>query len=498
VIRVVPTGDLGLDVLTGGGWRLVKRFEGRESASIVVRGGAGAGKTLMGIHVALELAAAMNGDVAVGGVEILPTEYIAQLQSARPSLDASRIVQLPADAVSAEGPRVFVGLLTALDPDEPDLVTNLEALGEAVVAAGGKPVVFLVDSLIDGYGIGSSIDRIDADAVIKFAVEGGYGLVLCEETATDESSPWAFATDTVVQLGVEARERGRWIEVRKHRFGLSATGRHELDLGGERHPEVYPEPHAWGVLRRGMTNRLADRRSLLSSHGWRYPTAPQYSPLVWTDPSGGLNPMEGPLVFISAHGADVAEGLAHTIRAQTALSERDLQIEMDPLARERLGGFGAEYDLYFVPTGIGAARALRSLVECVGETFENASPAVGRVVLGDLALVLSAADAASWVEAVRMFATVVEETGWGIPVITYASRKSDDGAARARLAAEADVSIEVDGTVSLTATLNERMPRRTRQFTWVRPNPPSANPPFDEVPSPYERRTMRRGNAPKP
>ena len=39
MIRVVPTGDLGLDVLLGGGWRLVKHFEDRESATVVVRGG---------------------------------------------------------------------------------------------------------------------------------------------------------------------------------------------------------------------------------------------------------------------------------------------------------------------------------------------------------------------------------------------------------------------------------------------------------------------------
>jgi KaiC/GvpD/RAD55 family RecA-like ATPase len=86
VIRSVSTGDLGLDVLLGGGFRLVKRLAELESATVVVRGGAGAGKTLVALQVALDLATALGGDVVVGCVEILPTEYVAQVVSARPDL----------------------------------------------------------------------------------------------------------------------------------------------------------------------------------------------------------------------------------------------------------------------------------------------------------------------------------------------------------------------------------------------------------------------------
>ncbi len=78
---VVPTGDLGLDVLLGGGFRLVTRLPGKASAMVDVRGGAGAGKTLVGLHVALELAKALEGDVVVACVEILPSEYVAQVAS---------------------------------------------------------------------------------------------------------------------------------------------------------------------------------------------------------------------------------------------------------------------------------------------------------------------------------------------------------------------------------------------------------------------------------
>jgi len=237
MIRSVPTGDLGLDVLLGGGWRLVTRLPDRESATVLVRGGAGAGKTLVGLDVALGLAKALDGDVVVGCVEILPSEYAAQLRSARGELAEGRLVTLPGSAASTTSPRVFAGLLTEIDPSAPDLVASLEALGRDVVSAGGKPVVFVIDSLIEGYGIGASASRMSADAVMKLAAQGGYGVVLCEEQIGSTPSPWVFAADTVLELGTEARERGRWVEVRKHRFGASVSGRHELEIpGGDRWP----------------------------------------------------------------------------------------------------------------------------------------------------------------------------------------------------------------------------------------------------------------------
>lgn len=240
--RIVPTGDLGLDLLLGGGWRLVTRLPEQSSAMVLVRGGAGAGKTLVSLHAALALANALGGDVVVGCVEILPSEYVAQLRSARPDIEEGSIVVLPGSVTSQAGPRIFCGLLTDLDPGAPDLVASLESLGQDVARAGGKPACFIVDSLIEGYGIGTSAPRTSADAVMKFAAQGGYGLVLCEEAHGDALSPWVFAVDTVLDLGVEPRERGRWLEVRKHRFGPSVSGRHELELRGGYPRSYIPSP----------------------------------------------------------------------------------------------------------------------------------------------------------------------------------------------------------------------------------------------------------------
>lgn len=457
MIRTISGGDLGLDVLLGGGFRLVTRLPDRASATVLVRGGPGSGKTLVGLHVALELAKALGGDVAVGCVEILPSEYAAQIRSARSDIPEARVIALPASAPMASAePRVFAGLLSDLDPAEPDLVASLETFERDVRGMGGKPVVFVVDSLIEGYGIGASASRTSVDAVMKFAAQGGYGLVLCEETLTAAPSSWVFAADTVLELGVEPLERGRWIEVRKHRFGASTSGRHEIDLRG---PEVFPEPHAWVAL---------DLRDVLGAHGWSFREGTG-TPALMLHPglhtNATMRPFEGAFAFVTSSNMGVARTLAYGLLPVGTTSERDLLFEFDPLVLVTEGQFGAPGDNYYVPTVHGAARGLRDLVEGFAYEMNDPTsmvPRVQRVVLGDLDLVLPAPDALAWVEAVRVFTSLVVATGWGIPVIAYAGGLGEENgaAARSTLWRHADVAIAVRGDEGIAVERWTRAPFR--------------------------------------
>ncbi|HWO21596.1 MAG TPA: hypothetical protein VNO30_22660 [Kofleriaceae bacterium] len=439
MIRVVPTGDLGLDVLLGGGWRLVKRFEERESATVVVRGGSGVGKTLVSIQAALELASALGGDVAVGCVEILPTEYIAQLQSARPSLALSHMAMLPARATAEAGPRVYVGLLPDIDSDKPDLVEGLEQLARQVAVAGGKPVVFVVDSIIEGYGIGSSAQRIDVDDVMKFAANYGYGLILSEEVGADGPSPWMFAADTVLQLGVEARARGRWIEVRKHRFGPSATGRHDLELGARPHPEVFPAVTAW------LPPWIP---SILLAHGWHFRTdSPGTTQFRWN----GSPELGGALFLVASQRGTLAQSFAEALSpVAPAFAEADrsmLLIRFDALTHvvdhwRRDVQYGT-----YIPVAHGAVRALRWMVERFADMFgEQDPPVVSRIVVGDLAQVLASGSAEEWVEAVRTFASLVNASSWGVPIVGYETLP-DGGVPRRQLAFHADIVVVIDSHI---------------------------------------------------
>jgi hypothetical protein len=437
VIRTVPTGDLGLDVLLGGGWRLVRRLDDdRESVSVLFRGGPGTGKTLVGIQAALGIAEALGGDVAVACVEILPTEYRAQLESARRDLEADRVINLPSCTEEhAVSPRVFCGLLTDLDPASPDLVANIEALAQDVVKAGGKPVVFVVDSLIEGYGIGSSVPRPKADALMKFAAEGGYGLVLCEESVGNGSSPWAFAADTVLDLGVAARERGRWIEVRKHRFGASASGQHEIELGGI--PAVFPESYAWVA---------PDPREALEANGWRFKANYRRCSvdLNFLKP-GEPKRFNGGFVLISTPNRSVSRSIAQWIFSIDTEGSSDFTVELDPLTQYKAEPLsGLRQECYFLPISHGPARALRALIEQFSSFFKHQGVGPQRVLLGDLSLCFDAPDGLNWTESLRTFASLVIRSGWAIPVVAYLGTVIDDPVGRG-LIQSADLQIRAIG-----------------------------------------------------
>ena len=459
MIRVVPTGDLGLDVLLGGGWRLVKRFEDKESATVIVRGGSGAGKTLVGIQAALELARALGGDVAVGCVEILPSEYIAQLQSARPSLAADRVARLPAHAVSDEGPRVYVALLQ-LETDQPDLVTALEQLDARVREAGGNPTAFIVDSLIDGYGIGSKIERIIADDVLRFAANYGRALVLCEETVSDEPSPWVFAADTVLQVGVESRERGRWIEVKKHRFGPSATGRHELELAGVGRPEVYPSFDAW---------RGTDVRAILEHYGWKLSARRDPPSLVWeglAKPDGD-RAHRGTLVVVGADDSHLAHVVADSLTSRPS-NDIEVIVSLDPLLRvHRLVEFPSNTTWLHLPAAVTPQAALCRIVQAVA-SITHASPGP-RILVGDLRAPLTSQAGTRWIDALRTLAGLLVDANCNSAVVVHVGLRGIADGLRSALAAASDVWIFVRPAGNgLTARVIERWPRAAFEINWER------------------------------
>jgi hypothetical protein len=461
VIRIVPTSDLGLDVLLGGGWRLITRLPEKTSATVLVRGGAGSGKTLMGFQVALDLAKALNGDVAVGCVEILPSEYVAQLLSARTDIEEKRIVRLPGEATAHKEPRIFCGLLADLDPEAPDLVASLERLEKDITARGGKPVVFVVDSLIEGYGIGSSTPRISADAVIKFAVAGGYGLVLCEETRDETQSPWVFAVDTVLELGVESKERGRWIEVRKHRFGPTASGKHELELRTGARPVVYPELHAW------LTRHIA---AALETRGWKLTRGvPQ---LAWHEtlvqnitPNAGA--FRASFILVVGSNREIVLPIALGLLPTENKQGKDLIIEFDPLLQEEAIKTEKQLVVCYLPTLYGTARVIRTILEQLTIMFASGQ-LPRRVVVSEFAPI----NTFRWDEMLRNFASVMARCACKIPVIACGITQSPQ---QHSLFAYADLLLNVEGGLgggnitSINGSIRSRWPASFQPLTW-KPN----------------------------
>jgi KaiC/GvpD/RAD55 family RecA-like ATPase len=454
VIRTVPTGDVGFDVILGGGWRLIERLPGRESATIVVRGGPGTGKTLLSLDVGLALAGALHGDVVVACVELLPTEYFAQIEAGRaelvsqyrdgPPLSESTVIVLPQPTAvsSSKSPRIFCGLLPELGDDVPDLVAALELLLADVTALDGKPAAFIVDSLIAGYGLGPSTPRKNVDAVMKFAAQGGFGLVLCEETTDDTPSVWDFTADTLLALE-HHRGGGRQILVRKHRYGASATGQHQFEIRGWRQPRVCPRPDVWLGRHRNY--------STLRTYGWKFLNGHGYPPLRWIDdlaPSPDPRDYPCSLAVIAGPNLELARRLAFGLMPVGTESQKDVVIDFDPVGVDTDGWSSKNISVHSLSVAAGVNVAICELVEYLGgqlfgdDNFERPR----RIVMGDVGTVAAFADSELWAEGIGVIASLVAESGWGIPIIVYDSNAlSGTGAGGlAALRWRADLVIEAN------------------------------------------------------
>lgn len=427
MIRIVPTGDIGFDVVLGGGWCLVERLPGKESATVLLRGGPGTGKTLLAVDVALALAGALNGDVLVGCVELLPSEFVAQIQTGRgelalqyrdgPPLDEPRVVRMPVSGQvdASVQPRIFCGLLPELNEGAPDLVAAFESLRREAVALGGRPAVFVVDSLIGGYGLGPTTPRQNVDALMKFATQEGVGLVLCAETIGDDPAAWDFAIDTVIMLGQAGGKRS--LQVQKHRFGASTTGSHEFRIGGWSQPAVYPRPDAWSGIRR--------IHSTLTHYGWRFLAGGRQPLLGWTEElaigTGTRKSYDASFAVVSAPNVELARKLAFGLFATETSDGTDLLILLDSRSSLPDGYSSRQREVHIVPISIGAEAAICHLAEYLGKhLFIGArGTAPRRIIIGDLALASQSMDARQWVECITAIANVVAASGCGVPVIVY-------------------------------------------------------------------------------
>jgi KaiC/GvpD/RAD55 family RecA-like ATPase len=206
---------------------------------MLLRGGPGAGKSVLAADTAMRLARALGGDVLYVCVEILPREVLAQ----RMGFDgfdpgtAIDLAQLDAKKPSGAGSMLVVGMTememcSTEEGDVPDVGRMILDLARISMERGCDPRVVVVDSLSGGYRLGADVPRPTVDGVCKLAVEQGWALVLVEEAADERESPWSFAVDTVLSLQVTPAGR-REVRVTKHRFGSSQPGPHRLFIERE-------------------------------------------------------------------------------------------------------------------------------------------------------------------------------------------------------------------------------------------------------------------------
>lgn len=240
-MKTLSLSDRGLDLVLGGGLTWIERVPGKKSATILLRGEAGTGKTLSALHIARSLATALEGDIAWTGVEILPAEVAAQHASLWPD-DRIFSVAHRGSTESSTLRTIHARLLGPLD-DASQLGDALEALWPEF-AGDRPPRVLVLDSLTDGYALGAKVPRAVVDGVCKLAAHWNVALVLVEEARLGDPSPWPYAVDTVIEL--RAADRGvRSLSVAKHRFAPSDAGPHALTFVPAIGMRVSPRIGSW-------------------------------------------------------------------------------------------------------------------------------------------------------------------------------------------------------------------------------------------------------------
>lgn len=278
-MRVLELDIPGLNLVLGGGIRLLERMKGAgEIATILIRGSAGSGKTVLGTQLAASIARALETDVAYGCVELLPVELQAQHESIRSKSAKEQVVLLTGNEPQPDPShvRIYSGLLD-LGEDPREAVSQLggalEALLEAANARAQRKVrVLVIDSLSDGYGLGSQAPRILADGICKLAAEQGLVLVLLEETTGDTPSVWSFSVDTVFELRAVSSGRlsERTLTIPKNRLGSADLGPHALEFAVQRGIQFYPSVTAY--KKEWLIKRLTDsKKPRMLEQSWGLP-----------------------------------------------------------------------------------------------------------------------------------------------------------------------------------------------------------------------------------
>jgi KaiC/GvpD/RAD55 family RecA-like ATPase len=245
----------GLALILGGEIRSVSKLVSHpESAVILVRGPAGSGKTLLATQLAAHEALVRGGDVVYCCIELLPSELDAQIAGLTFGFEHRplRVSNLPSSAPPPADliPRIFASLIDVPETAEPDIGAELQRVMGDARGAQLDPRVIVIDSLAEGYRLGTTVPRYLADALAKFAAEEGILLLLLEEVVDQQDSTWTFVADVVLELahhgtaGTSAAEE-RAITVRKNRFGPAQVGPHAFAIHRDRGIEIYPRLGAY-------------------------------------------------------------------------------------------------------------------------------------------------------------------------------------------------------------------------------------------------------------
>jgi KaiC/GvpD/RAD55 family RecA-like ATPase len=399
-MSVNPADIPGLDLVLGGGIPAVSRGDGlNESATLLVRGPPGSGKSILGTQLAGALARRLFSDVAYGCIELLPHELRAQ------HCAFARVYeQVVVPPFTGQSPRhergalIFAATLDLGDPKgERDKLggATLE-LVDIVTACGGKPRVLVIDSLSDGYGLGASAPRELADGVCKMAAELGMFVLLLEETVDGRPSSWSFATDIVLELEAPRAGMSRSMTVVKNRFGASDPGPHELAIEPSVGVRIFPQPSCY----------LAPWAKVLEG-------PPSQTPWVISVPGAQMPTVQASVVAV--HGSD--PGLVFDVVRPLGKVHQGVDVVVD-FGRQGPGAFDVKDSVEAVIWAGDPFLSGNRLLERVTAVLQDQRrPSLDRVLIGDFRSIRTFVDPAGIRRAVGVIIALLRRAG--IPAILF-------------------------------------------------------------------------------
>jgi KaiC/GvpD/RAD55 family RecA-like ATPase len=406
-VELVSTGSSGLDLVLGGGLAFLDRGGDGASGSLLIRGGAGAGKTILALQLASHLAKHRGGDVAYGCVELLPVELAAQHRSVfgedevvgpLPVVPASGSAKEP---FGSAGDRAGVSILAAVldlgatSAEHEHLGAAVEALLDGCKASGSEPRVLVIDSLVSSYGLGADAPRAVIDGLVKLAAQRGLFLIVAEESGAD-AGEWRFAVDTVIELqhgpAGPSRISERDLFVTKHRFAKSEVG-----------------PHPYVIAGRGVATAPSLRSYGAQFDFWSTEDDPPMS-ADWnfeglTPPRWNGNPRDG---ISAVFGPDELLVREFALQLARDSAEEDLWLDF---------GAGSSFSAGAPPlTALSLADPMMRGEQFIHGALQllETSPRVTRVVVGDLSSLDSFADPRAMQRAVARFAAIARRRAFKV------------------------------------------------------------------------------------
>ncbi|HZH77133.1 MAG TPA: hypothetical protein VEY88_13970 [Archangium sp.] len=468
----------GLDLTLGGGIWAVRRMPDVDaSATLLIRGPPGSGKTAFGTLLAGALGRALKGDVAYGCVELLPVELQAQHENLR-GPDAPEQVFIPPfypeDTETTEACRIFAELL------------------EDVHQSGGRPRVLVIDSLSEGYQLGSSAPRVTADALSKLVAAQGLILILLEEAVDSRHSTWSFTADVVLELasGEESSAAGasarfeRRVTVIKNRFGPSDAGPHHFEiLPSGLH--LFPRPTAylspWSNSFLGITEDAIDP----SAQGWNITDeVDEVDSSRWPHFRECVTAVHGPhadVVFQVTHwlGSPIDDMMGNSV-----IIFVDFMIHGDEEALTQSGRYRP--DTWVVPAGNPylSGHRLLAMVRAALEECRRNNLMIQKVLVGDVRSLRSFWNPEGIRRAIGTLAALLRPQ---IPLVLFETtvpRKTwrqfhldgtseeylvDTGASEPAIVDFADVTVEIIETLKSHAPFQGRMTvtRSGESYSWL-------------------------------